>query len=200
MKKIILSAILTSYSSFIFANNNFTSWHIGGELNTGKHSFTISEGINFNSAGKKGIGLAVYGGYGFDLSNNFISIGEARINIGGGKSQKDGNVISKEKYGMTLAYLQGYRVTDSILPYIKLGGELSVFNLNKLETESGYQINDETNGNFGAFGFVYGLGVKFAIQPNLDIGIEYTRSNLKRITEDAKFKTDKLSLKVGYSF
>ncbi|MCQ9123670.1 porin family protein [Rodentibacter caecimuris] len=205
MKKTTLVGILAvSVSSFAVAEGNFTGFSVGTELSSTKHTFEIPGfGVSANSSNKASIG--VFGQYGFDFAGDFVGIGEIKLRTGGSKASSKtcyettrygaacfGTPISKETFNIGIAYLQGYRVADSILPYIKIGGEISSFDLGK-------KVSQYTEGS-SLFGVAYGAGIKYALTENVEAGVEYTQTRLRNVESDIKAKVNKIALNVAYRF
>ncbi|OOF65634.1 porin family protein [Rodentibacter sp. Ppn85] len=192
MKKTILVGILAvSVSGFAVAEGNFTGFAVGTELSSTKHTFEIPDlGINANSSNKASIG--VFGRYGFDFKKDFVGIGEIKLRTGGSETSDEDGSISKEKFNVGIAYLQGYRVTDNILPYVKIGAEVSSFDF-------GEEVSQYVEGS-NLFGVAYGAGVKFTLSENLEAGVEYTQTRLRNVESDIKAKVNKIALNVAYRF
>ncbi|OOF54875.1 porin family protein [Rodentibacter genomosp. 2] len=192
MKKTTLVGILAvSVSSFAVAEGNFTGFAVGIELSSTKHTFEIPGfGVSANSSNKASIG--VFGQYGFDFAKDFVGIGEVKLRTGGSETSNAGSSVSKETFNIGIAYLQGYRVTDSILPYVKIGAEISSFDL-------GEEVSRYVEGS-NLFGVAYGAGVKFALTNNLEAGVEYTQTRLRNVESDIKAKVNKIALNVAYRF
>ncbi|MGX2973532.1 outer membrane beta-barrel protein [Ursidibacter arcticus] len=203
MKKVFVIASLVA-TNIAMANNTFTGWYVGGELNSTKHSLTIpySElGLyrhngNFEAGGSRSAGIAVLGGYGFDFSEKFVGLVEGKVRLGNATTKnRFGEVTSKEKYNLSVSYLQGYRL-NNFLPYIKLGAQAGVFDMNE---EAIPMANDRTLEGVSAIGFEYGVGVRYIFANNLEAGIEYSKATIEG-KNSIKFKTDTLGVNVSYRF
>ncbi|OOF81264.1 hypothetical protein BKG92_09330 [Rodentibacter ratti] len=184
MKKLIITTLLVLPVA-ASAVDNFTGWHIGGELSTAKYSMTGTT----KGSGSQGVGLAIIGGYGFDFGQNFVGIIEGRFKISNAKITDEDDETFKEKYQASIAYLQGYRITENIMPYIKVGGSVSQIDYS----------SDKYEG-VGVRGIDYGLGVKFAIDKNLAMGVDFTRHNLGGEDNSVKFKGNRFALNLSYQF
>jgi len=94
----------------------------------------------------------------------------------------------KEGFSSSISYLQGYKITDAIMPYAKVSYDLVYFNTEENHISSGF-----------AHGVGFGGGVKFAVSEHLELGVEYTRMNLEG-DSDIKIKGDNIALNLGYRF
>lgn len=205
MKKTMLAtALLLGLVGTSNANENFTGWYVGGELSSTKHSFSVPyselgySSINgkFSTNGSRAFGIGVFGGYGFDFLGDFVGQAELKLRTGGSSTKNElGETVSKEVLHLSLAYLQGYRI-NNIMPYIKIGVGGSSFDMNE---DAIPMTSDRTLVNSGALGFGYGVGVKYAFNPNLEAGVEYYKASLSG-ENSLKFKTDIFSLGVNYRF
>lgn len=136
--------------------------------------------VKYKSAGfesKQATGVNLGADYAFDYQYNLVGIAEAKAKIG---SSKIGNDLT-QKSQFALGYLQGYRISTDLLPYAKLN-----YNLSKVS-------------EIGSFkGFGYGLGAKYAVSSDIEIGAEYMRNNLKY--HGNKLKGNAFSATAGYRF
>lgn len=185
MKKLLATTLLLAVPFAASATGNFTGWHVGGELNTVK--YTMHGEMQGHSS--QGAGIAVLGGYGFDFGHNFIGIVEAKVKAGNAKITDENNEVLKEKYQVSVAYLQGYRINDNILPYIKVGASASYLD----HSNDGYENN-------GIRGFDYGAGVKYAVNENISVGVDFTRHNLHGQDNEIKFRGNQFGFNVTYHF
>lgn len=195
MKKTILTGLLLTLTGTANANDNFTGWFVGGELSSTKHELSFSDEHTFQN-GSRSAGLGIFGGYGFDFAGNFIGQAEAKLRTGGSKTKNEfGDVVSKEKYNLTLAYLQGYRI-NAFLPYIKVGVGVSNVDIdnNSLANAGAPEVEGSS-----AIGFGYGVGVKYAINEKFDAGIEFYKAHLSGF-DDIKFKATTVSAGLSYRF
>lgn len=201
MKKVaLLGVIALSITSSVMADN-FTGFALGAEVGSGKHNFQILN-EDFEVSGSKAKNLSVFARYGFDFAGNFVGMPEIKLGTGGSKTQnKWGETVSKEKYNFSIAYLQGYRITDSILPYVKIGAKISSFDVNEeaIQRAIGSYRRVEIEGS-SLFGVTYGGGVKFAFNENVELGIEYTKTKLRNINSDVKAQSNNIGFNVAYRF
>lgn len=141
-------------SSSLFAapvGQTFSSIGTGLDLTTIKYK-------NSHLQGKQSTGLHLIVNYGIDYGHDFVGLIEGKIKLGSSKIFND----TKQKSHYTLSYAQGYRALPNLLPYVKLN-----YNISKVS-------------NIGSVkGIGYGMGVKYAVSNDIELGIEYTRSNLK---------------------
>ncbi|MCQ9120534.1 hypothetical protein BKG95_00100 [Rodentibacter pneumotropicus] len=184
MKKLIITTLFVLPVA-ASAVDNFSGWHIGGELSTVKYSMTGE----VKGSGSQGTGLAIIGGYGFDFSQNFVGIIEGKFKLSNAKITDEDDETLKEKYQASIAYLQGYRITENIMPYIKVGASVSQIDYS----------SDKYEG-VGVRGIDYGLGVKYAIDKNLALGVNFTRHNLAGGDDSVKFKGNRFGLNLSYRF
>lgn len=93
-----------------------------------------------------------------------------------------GEVKQKSDFG--LSYVQGYRLTNDVLAYGKVG-----YRYGKFDSPAG-----ETNMD----GVGYGLGAKYAVTPNVEVGAEWEQARFKK--DDLKVKNNSFMATVGYRF
>lgn len=172
MKKLAILAItLTSASAFSApVGETFTGAGVGIDLTTVKYK---SAGLE----GKQATGANLVVDYAMDYGDNFIGIAEAKVKLGSSKIFND----TKQKSQYSLSYVQGYRVLPDLLPYVKANYSLS-------------KVDDV--GTFKGFG--YGVGTKYAVSNDIEIGAEYLRSNLKY--SGTKLKGNAFSATAAYRF
>lgn len=202
MKKITLGLLALAISATVNAKHNFEGWFVGGELHSTKHSFSVpysetgsSRQGELTASSSNSLGIGVLGGYGFSFAGDFVGQAEAKLRTGRSKSKLFGETITEEKFALRLSYLQGYRITPEIMPYIKLGVSASAFESNQ-EAICASRCAVE---NYGARGMSYGFGMKYALTPNLELGAEYSQANLKA-ENHIKFKTQTIGLNGTYRF
>ncbi|AFU19526.1 porin family protein [Actinobacillus suis] len=172
MKNLTVLALAGLFSASAFAapvGSTFTGVGVGVDLTTVKYEV---DGVK----GKQSTGPALVVDYGMDYGNNFVGVVQGKVKVGSTKVFSD--VKQKTKY--TVAYQQGYRVGSDLLPYVKVDVAQS-------------KIGDT---NFRGYG--YGAGAKYAVSSNVEIGAEYTRSNLKKSGD--KLKGNEFTANVGYRF
>lgn len=172
MKKLTVLALTGFFSAGAFAapvGNTFTGMGVGVDLTTTKYEV---DGVK----GKQSTGPALVVDYGIEQGNNFVGVVQGKAKLGSTKVFSD--VKQKNKY--TVAYQQGYRVGSDLLPYVKVDVAQS-------------KVGDT---NFRGYG--YGAGAKYAVSSNIEVGAEYTRSNLKKSGD--KLKGNEFTANVGYRF
>lgn len=202
MKKMTLGLLVLGIAATAQANSTFTGWFAGAELHSTKHTFSVPNSVVYASGmgeisakGSHKGGVGVIGGYGFELgSSDFIGQVEGKIRTGGSKTRLDHENISKEKLGASIAYLQGYRL-NNVMPYLKASVNSSSFSTNaQALCASRCGITNQAGRGFG-----YGVGVKYAVNQNVELGAEYHRANLKG-RNNIKLKTSTVSANAAYRF
>ena len=207
MKRLALLSVLGLFSVNTLAENNgsaFSGFYFGGELASTKQEFSIPYSElrasdlsgSFEADGSRGIRLGVVTGYGFDYAANFVGLAETKLALSNVKTKNEFGEVSKEKIATSLAYLQGYRITDKLLPYVKVSLDVSTFDVNN---DAIYPRNGVEVVNEGAFGFGFGAGLRYAVTANFNLGVEYHKVTLKG-KNDIKIKADTVSLIGTYRF
>lgn len=172
MKKLaVIIAALASASAFSApVGQTFSGAGVGIDLTTVKYK---SAGL----AGKQATGANLVVDYGFDYGNELVGFAEGKVKLGSTKIFND----VKQKSQYSVAYLQGYRVLPDLLPYAKLN-----YSVSKV-------------GDVGSFkGIGYGVGAKYAVSNDIEVGAEYMRSNLKH--SGTKLKGNAFSATAAYRF
>lgn len=172
MKKLLVLATLGAMSASAFAapvGETFTGVGVSADLTTAKYKVN---GVT----GKQSTGPVLVVDYGMDQGNNLIGVAQAKTKFG--STKVTGDVKQKNKY--TIGYQQGYRIGSDLLPYAKVEASLSKV------------------GNSTFHGFGYGVGAKYAISTNIEMGTEYTRNNLK--CGGTRLKGNDFSANFGYRF
>ncbi|KGQ71378.1 hypothetical protein OA57_00865 [Chelonobacter oris] len=165
----------------------------------------VGPSVGLNLATNKGTGsevsfkrftsLNLIGDYGFDYGHDFVGLPYASIKLFGDKlgrsdtlniSNSSGTEI-KQRDHYTLGYAQGYRITPNLLAFGKLN-----YNYSEIKFEN---LNNDKR-NFKGFG--YGAGVRYALDSDIELGVEYIRSNLKH--GDDKLKLNTFDFSVSYRF
>ncbi|QGM80081.1 porin family protein [Otariodibacter oris] len=173
MKKLGLTLLAGLVSTSVFAapvGTTFTGFGVGLDLTTTKYEDA-----------KRATGVGIVADYGFDFGNNFIGLAEGKIKFNKSKllDRRNGDNYARldEKWRANLSYLQGYRVLPDLLPYVKVS-----YNVAKLESDVKEVVRDRTysshkedTGN----GLGLGIGVKYAVSSNFEVGAEYLRSRTK---------------------
>ncbi len=172
MKNITVLALAGLFSASAFAapiGSTFTGIGVGVDVTSAKYKIN---GVK----GKQSTGPAIVADYGIDYGNNWVGIPQVKAKIGSTKVR--GGVKQKTKY--TLAYQQGYRVGSDLLPYAKV------------------EVAQSKVGTANYRGYGYGAGVKYAVSNNIEVGGEYTRTNLKK--NGNKLKGNEFTANIGYRF
>lgn len=172
MKKLaVIIAALASASAFAApVGQTFSGAGVGIDLTTVKYK---SAGL----VGKQATGANLVVDYGFDYGNELVGFAEGKVKLGSTKIFND----VKQKSQYSVAYLQGYRVLPDLLPYAKLN-----YSVSKV-------------GDVGSFkGIGYGVGAKYAVSNDIEVGAEYLRSNLKH--SGTKLKGNAFSASAAYRF
>lgn len=171
MKKL---AMLTFAATATMANaapvgNTFTDVGVSVDLTTVKYKVD-------GEKGKQSTGPALVVDYGMDYGNNLVGIVQGKVKLG--STKVTGDVKQKTKY--TVAYQQGYRVGSDLLPYVKV------------------DVAQSKIGDTNYRGYGYGAGAKYAVSSNVELGAEYTRSNLRK--SGTKVKGNEFTANLGYRF
>lgn len=172
MKKLaVIIATLASASAFAApVGETFTGVGVGVDLTTVKYK---SAGL----AGKQATGANLVVDYGIDYGNNLVGFAEGKVKLGSTKIFND----VKQKSQYSAGYLQGYSVLPDLLPYAKVN-----YSVSKV-------------GDVGSFkGIGYGVGAKYAVSNDIEVGAEYMRSNLKH--SGTKLKGNAFSATAAYRF
>lgn len=172
MKKLAMILIgISSLSAFAApVGETFSGVGTGFDLTTVKYK---SAGLE----GKQATGANLIVDYGLNYGENFIGLVEGKAKLGSTKIFND----VKQKNQFSVGYAQGYRVAPDFLPYIKAN-----YSLSKI-------------GDVGSFkGLGYGVGAKYAVSNDIEVGAEYLRSNLKH--SGTKLKGNAFSTTASYRF
>lgn len=207
MKRLMLLSVLSLFSVNALAENNanaFSGFYLGGEISSAKQTFSVPYSElrvsnlpgDFEANGSRGARLGVVTGYGFDYGANFVGLAEAKLAVSTVKTKNELGNVTKERVATSLAYLQGYRIANVLLPYVKVSLDVSTFDVNNdaIQPKNGVEVANE-----GAFGFGFGGGVRYAVTPDFNLGVEYHKVTLKGKNE-IKIKTNAVSLIGTYRF
>lgn len=172
-----------------WAADNFTGVSIGLDMETTKYS--NQEALKAKNTGA----VVLKGAYGLDYGNNWVAQIEASANLNTTKAYQEANsqffpIKVKEKNKFSLGYVQGYRVTSDLMPYVK-----AQYISNKMV----FGVTDVSNAYSKRYsGFGVGVGAKYAIYNNIEFGAEYVHNRLKKGEE--KFNGNTVSAGVAYRF
>lgn len=198
MKKFALTALAVSVlsASAVAApvGETFKGWGVGLDLTSTKYNW----GEDLNIKRTTGIGVVI--DYGFDYGNNFVGLVEGKLKLNNSTfidiRDEDWYVKAQEKTRFNLSYLQGYRVLADLLPYIKVGYVATKFKVNNGEVRGSSFEEREVSKLQSGWG--YGVGVKYAVSSNVELGAEYFRSHVKFHGESVKANT--LGANISYRF
>ncbi|WP_439238655.1 outer membrane beta-barrel protein [Lonepinella sp. BR2919] len=193
LKKLALLTALLGASNIALADNSdpYQGWFVGGGLNTSK--FDVSNDTGFSTSGSYAVGFEILGGYSFTFYDKFVGQAEAKLRISHSKSGIDGVDLFKEKYSTSLAYLQGYKVTEQFVPYVKLGIDVA-------QIDSDASIDRYIDGDTTSR-FIYGIGAKYALNSHSVIGVEYTFADAPhQRTNELVAESNTFSLTYSYHF
>lgn len=191
MKKLALVALLGLASTAVAApvGTTFTGFGVGVDLTTTKY-----EGV------KRASGIGIVVDYGIDYGNDLVGLIEGKVKLNSSKllDIKDGSSYAKmdEKWRANVSYLQGYRVLPDLLPYVKVG-----YNVTKIDgkiRDAVGNIFEEGSFSETASGLTFGAGVKYSVSSNFELGAEYLRSQAKANGE--KVKANTLGANATYRF
>ncbi|WP_049226081.1 porin family protein [Neisseria sicca] len=177
MKKTLLTVLLATASAITFADGSFT----GAGLEVGAGA-TKSDVRNVNLNEKTKGDVAVRGSYNTQFGqSNWIGGVEAGVKPLHRKIA--GN--AKQKVDANVSYVQGYRLTDNALAYGKAGYHYGRFD----------NLGAKRN-NMNGLG--YGVGAKYAVAPNVEVGAEWEQTRYKK--DGLKVRNNSYMATVGYRF
>ncbi|ARU65506.1 hypothetical protein BTV20_08825 [Histophilus somni] len=201
MKKISIAAtvLLSCMASGAMAQDTFTGFFMGGEVHHSKHGYkgTLYNAAKNEAQKKSGkIGFGLFGGYGFNFGDsNFVGQAEVKLRTGGSKITSNNELLSKEKFSFSVGYLQGYRISNNFMPYLKVSLNSHFYDLNANKICDSCTIKGNSVVGIGA-----AVGVKYAVTDKFDVGVEYQKVFLRNIEGDIRFKPQSLSLSASYYF
>lgn len=182
MKKQLAVLVLSSLMpvAAFAAGDNFTGLGVGAEVETTKYKVGSLKGKQTGAGNLKAE-------YGFDMGNQLVGAIEAKAKVNKTTSFKDADIKQHDKY--SIGYQQGYRVTNDLMPYAKAEYISSKFK-DKVNNWS-----DRTHG------YGVGLGAKYNVAQNVEVGAEYVHSRLKvDSTADDTIKGNSFNAGVSYRF
>lgn len=192
MKKLALIAVLGLSSSLAMAapvGETFKGWGAGVDLTSTK----VKDG-------KRATGFGLVGDYGFDYGNNLVGLVEGKVKFNDSKfvdvKTSHTRTTVTEKFRVSAGYLQGYRVLPDLLPYVKVSYSVAKFKGQHQYEFAGHRASNEVSSTAGSFG--YGLGLKYAVSSNFEVGAEYLRNTGK--FEGHRLKANTLGANATYRF
>lgn len=203
-KSFVILALASMVSSPVFAEN-FKGFAVGIDAEARKYRLDTEDEKLKKSATVPH--LSVSYGTGQD---RLVGIAEAKIAATKNKVMEEADLLLVDEEGeafpvsgkveqkneLALGYLVGYKVTEQFVPYGKVDYRLSQVKhtVQSLETQDSESLKDNMKG----FGF--GLGAKYAITPNVEIGAEYLHNRLKTQKSKDKVSSHNVSLGAAYRF
>ncbi|QIW15328.1 hypothetical protein A4G20_02755 [Pasteurellaceae bacterium RH1A] len=189
MKKLTVLALAGLFSTAAMAapvGSTFTGWGAGLDVTSTKYTDL-----------KQATGVGVVVDYGIDYGNNWVGIIEGKVKLNSStllnENDATGHAQIKEKFRASVGYLQGYRVTPAFLPYVKaayVATKLEGSSSSNVVFEDGTVIHrssesvSETKGGLGL-----GVGAKYAVSSNVELGAEYLHTRIKFDGETLKGNT-----------
>lgn len=178
---LIAGSVISASAIAAPAGQTFVGPSIGLQLNSEKF-----KNSDVGGDAKRSTSVELIGDYGFDFGNNFVGLAQAGIQLG--KSSKIAEYYGsnlKRTRNFSIGYAQGYRVLPNLLPYVKLNYD--------------YGKAKWSYGDSGTVkGFGYGVGAKYALSQNVELGVEYTRQHSK--DSDNTAKSNVFSFLASYRF
>lgn len=163
MKKALLTTLILGSAATAMAAPmaNFAGSAV--ELGAGV-SQTDVKNSNLDKETKGDISLR--GNYNFDYGRNWIGGVEAAYKPLSRTVGSNAAGRTKQKYDLSASYIQGYRVAPDAMLYGKVG-----YHYGRFENAAG---NEK-----GMNGLGYGLGAKYAVTPNVEVGAEWEQTRYK---------------------
>ncbi|MCS4534550.1 porin family protein [Neisseria montereyensis] len=182
MKKILLAVLIAGSAAAVSAQSMSSFTGTGVEVGVGvsKTDFKHS-----NLDEKNRADFAIRGSQNVELGNNWIGGGEIALKPVHRTVGTAGPIKIKQKYDVGLSYVHGYRFPQDLMAYGKLGYHYGRF-------------DGTSNGSRGMHGFGYGLGMKYAVAPNVEAGVEWEQTRYKRHHDKAT--NNSYMATVGYRF
>lgn len=181
MKKTVLTALLLGATAAVSAapfTSNGTFTGAGVELGAGASKSDIK---NAGLKEKTKADVAVRGSYNTQFGNsNWIGGVEASV------KPLHRTIVGdvKQKIDAGVSYVQGYRLTDDLMAYGKVGYHYGKF--------GGAGVDEGMNG------VGYGVGAKYAVAPNVEAGLEWEQTRYKK--DDLKINNNSYMATIGYRF
>lgn len=184
MKKALL-AVVALGTSFAAVAAPLATTFTGPAVELGVGvSKTDLKNSNWNEKNKADVSLR--GNYLVDYGSNWIGGGEVAYKPLSRTIASNSNGTVKQKYDLSASYMQGYRVASDALVYGKVGYHYGRFD------------NSATDFKDGVNGLGYGLGAKYAVAPNVEVGAEWEQVRYK--DGGAKATNNSYMATVGYRF
>lgn len=192
MKKVtalVLGALMSASVLAAPTGKSFTGGSVGVEVGTTKYKVKDS-----GLSGKSTKDLTLTGGYAFEYGDSQL-IGEvgAKAKLPASKAftynenGQEGKI--KEQQRLSVGYSQGYRVTNDLMPYAKVDYIHSRF---------------KDDSKLSANGVGVGVGAKYQVAPNVEVGAEYMHSRLRSKKDSdgdrVKIRGNSVSTGVAYRF
>lgn len=204
-KSFVILALASMVSSPVFAEN-FKGFAVGIDAEARKYRLDTEDEKLKKSATVPH--LSVSYGTGQD---RLVGIAEAKIAATKNKVMEEADLLLVDEEGeafpvsgkveqkneLALGYLVGYKVTEQFVPYGQVDYRVAQVKYQDTSTEMP-EANRTLKDNMKGFGF--GLGAKYAITPNVEIGAEYLHSRLKTQKEKDKVNSHNVSLGAAYRF
>ncbi|QMT33873.1 porin family protein [Conchiformibius steedae DSM 2580] len=192
MKKVtalVLGALMSVSVLAAPTGKSFTGGSVGVEVGTTKYKVKDS-----GLSGKSTKDLTLTGGYAFEYGDSQL-IGEvgAKAKLPASKAftyNENGEERKvKEQQRLSVGYSQGYRVTNDLMPYAKVDYIHSRF---------------KDDSKLSANGVGVGVGAKYQVAPNVEVGAEYMHSRLRSKKDSdgdrVKIRGNSVSTGVAYRF
>ena len=192
MKKVLFTLLVGSASISAIAapvGSTFTGFGAGIDLTSVKYQGT-----------KQATGIGILVDYGFDYGNNLVGLVEAKVKLNKSdlvkvKSPTE-EVKVEEKWRASISYLQGYRVLPDLLPYVKVGYNVTQIS-GKFKTQEAGFYSQESISETGN-SLVIGVGAKYAVSSNFELGAEYLRGRTK--FKDGRINSNAFGANATYRF
>lgn len=186
--KFIFAILAATLSTGAMAADKFTGASVGLDVETTKYKDKAG-GLSSKNSGS----VVLKGDVGFDYGNNLVGVVEARAKLNSSNILKEnenfsGNIKQKDRY--SIGYAQGYRVTSDLLPYVKAEYQNSKLAYSDAEYSADFSKRYS--------GFGVGVGAKYALSDNIEVGAEYLHSRLKK--GDDKLSGNTFNAGVAYRF
>ncbi|WP_185711672.1 outer membrane protein [Conchiformibius steedae] len=192
MKKVtalVLGALMSASVLAAPTGKSFTGGSVGVEVGTTKYKIK-----NSSTSGKSTKDFTLTGGYAFEYGDSQL-IGEvgAKAKLPSSKAFTYGQTGEvKEQQRLSVGYSQGYRVTNDLMPYAKVDYIHSRFKDNL------------SSSKVSANGMGVGVGAKYQVAPNVEVGAEYMHSRLRGEKDSngyrAKMQGNSVTTGVAYRF